>query len=51
LAGTRIVVTGYYNNGAEHPNNPQPGSAARAGIGAADEALMLVIELIEPVGE
>lgn len=43
-AGTRLVVTGRFDNSADHISNPDPASAIEAGPRAGDEALFVVLE-------
>lgn len=45
--GTRFIVTGTYDNADDNPNNPGPGLAAHGGIRADDEALLLVLDVID----
>jgi len=48
-AGTRIDLTGKYDNSVENLNNPDATVAARTGVGADEDALMLALEVVEPV--
>ncbi len=43
-AGTRVRLTGVFDNSASAPNNPAPSEAARGGAGAAEERLLVSIE-------
>ncbi len=49
--GTRLSVRGVFDNSAANPNNPSPGSTVRAGSGPETDALVLSVEILEPVGE
>ncbi|MCB9851785.1 MAG: redoxin family protein [Phycisphaerales bacterium] len=48
--GTRFIVTGTFDNGASNPNNQSPGESATSGVDANDEALMMVLEVLDDVG-
>lgn len=50
-AGTVLTLRGVYDNSDANPNNPDPAAAVRAGPGAAEESLMVVLEVLAPVGE
>ncbi len=43
-AGTRVRLTGTFDNSASAPNNPSSGSPARSGAGAAEERLLVCVE-------
>lgn len=45
--GTRFIVTGTFDNSVGNANNPGPGEPAKSGIDANDEALMLVLEVVD----
>jgi mono/diheme cytochrome c family protein len=47
--GNELSVSGTFNNSASNANNPDPSLTVRAGPGAEDEALMAVLELLEPL--
>lgn len=44
-AGTRLVLTGRFDNSTDHISNPDPAAAIEAGPRAVDEALLVVIEM------
>jgi hypothetical protein len=46
--GTRIRVTGTYDNSSANPNNPDPTRAVKDGPQIEDEMLLLAVEWIEP---
>lgn len=45
--GARFIMTGAYDNSLDNANNPGPGNAATNGIDADNEALMLVLEVLD----
>jgi len=48
-AGTTLSLRAVYDNSAANANNPDPAATVRSGPGAADEALMAVLEVVVPV--
>lgn len=49
--GTRFIVTGQYDNSSGNPNNPDAEERPGAGIEPDDEALMLVLDVIDDVND
>ena len=43
--GTRIVVSGHFDNSQTHISNPDPSGAVEMGPGAGDEALVVAFEI------
>jgi mono/diheme cytochrome c family protein len=43
--GTRIVVSGHFDNSHSHLSNPDPSGAVQIGPGAGDEALIVAFEI------
>lgn len=50
-AGTRLIVSGVFDNSAANPNVPDPQTAPRTGPGADEEALIVALEIEEPAGD
>jgi hypothetical protein len=47
-AGSRLLVTGWYDNSADNPHNPDPTQWVHDGPQVWDEMLSLVIEWVRP---